>query len=360
VKKIPLIRNETWNSMVDTIGRRLPIRFEAGPNPRKWSHPWKITPSWQEGVEGESKGQWLFKIKPGFVNGVEVTIPTRVKNASARTIARLTEAKEDIKDPERMIDAFLTEWPSVEIGPTRVIGTGANPDDKIAGDALSEDGLSFTYEPVPKFFLNLGVTEAHTQITGNITSGISFIDGIEDTKTARRLRACEVSLWKDRPSAKFEVYPGSILDGSFGAIYITYNHSGGMKKNPYLRISEKFVPPIEPEDEMALLEGITDPEYDTRKLATIYFLSPEGVEPAAEMDATWTPYVEYNHFWNLAHSPQSIPDSVPIEPIRLTTGLAGGLADILIATILAPLNNQLNTALQILKSRNLRGAFWSL
>lgn len=346
--------------MVDTIGRRLPIRFEAGPNPRKWSHPWKITPSWQEGVEGESKGQWLFKIKPGFVNGVEVTIPTRVKNASARTIARLTEAKEDIKDPERMIDAFLTEWPSVEIGPTRVIGTGANPDDKIAGDALSEDGLSFTYEPVPKFFLNLGVTEAHTQITGNITSGISFIDGIEDTKTARRLRACEVSLWKDRPSAKFEVYPGSILDGSFGAIYITYNHSGGMKKNPYLRISEKFVPPIEPEDEMALLEGITDPEYDTRKLATIYFLSPEGVEPAAEMDATWTPYVEYNHFWNLAHSPQSIPDSVPIEPIRLTTGLAGGLADILIATILAPLNNQLNTALQILKSRNLRGAFWSL
>ena len=345
--------------MVDTIGRRLPIRFEAGPNPRKWSHPWKITPSWQEGVEGESKGQWLFKIKPGFVNGVEVTIPARVKNASARTIARLTEAKEDIKDPERMIDAFLTEWPSVEIGPTRVIGTGADPSG-IAGSALSDAGIKLIYEPVPKFFANLGVTSANTQITGNLTSGITFIDGIEDTKTARRLRACDVSLWKDRPSAKFEVYPGSLLDGSFGAIYITYNHSGGMKKNPYLRINSKFSPPPEPESEMALLEGITDPEYDLTKLATIYFVSPEGVEPAAELDSTWTPYVEYNHFWNLAHSPQSIPDSVPIEPIRLTTALAGGLADILIATILAPLNNQLNTALQILKSRNLRGAFWSL
>jgi hypothetical protein len=359
VKKIPIIRDETWNSMVDTIGRRLPIRFEAGPNPRKWSHPWKITPSWQEGVEGESKGQWLFKIKPGFVNGVEVTIPARVKNASARTIARLTEAKEDIKDPERMIDAFLTEWPSVEIGPTRVIGTGADPSG-IAGSALSDAGIKLIYEPVPKFFANLGVTSANTQITGNLTSGITFIDGIEDTKTARRLRACDVSLWKDRPSAKFEVYPGSLLDGSFGAIYITYNHSGGMKKNPYLRINSKFSPPPEPESEMALLEGITDPEYDLTKLATIYFVSPEGVEPAAELDSTWTPYVEYNHFWNLAHSPQSIPDSVPIEPIRLTTALAGGLADILIATILAPLNNQLNTALQILKSRNLRGAFWSL
>jgi hypothetical protein len=359
VKKIPVIRDETWNSMVDTIGRRLPIRFEVGPTPRKWSHPWKITPSWQEGVEGESKGQWLFKIKPGFVNGVEVTIPARVKNASARTIARLTEAKEDIKDPERMIDAFLTEWPSVEIGPTRVIGTGADPTG-IAGNALSDSGIKLNYEAVPKFFADLGVTSANTQITGNLTSGISFIDGQEDTKAARRLRACDVSLWKDRPSAKFEVYPGSLLDGSFGAIYITYNHSGGMKKNPYLRINSKFSPPPEPESEMALLEGITDPEYDLTKLATIYFVSPEGVEPAAELDATWTPYVEYNHFWNLAHSPQSIPDSVPIEPIRLTTALAGGLADILIATILAPLNNQLNTALQILKSRNLRGAFWSL
>lgn len=358
MKNIPLIRHETWNSLVDTISRRLPLRFEAGPNPRKWSHPWKISPFWDNGDEENGiAGQWLFKIKPGFVNGVEVTVPTRVKHAGERTLTRLTEAKEDIKDPERMVDAFLTEWPRVEIGSTRVIGTGAEPTG-LVGSALTS--IKVVYEPVPKFFANLGVTEAHIEFEGNITSGFTFKDGMEDPKTARRLRSCDVSLWKDRPSAKFEVYPGSILDGSFGAIYITYNHSGGMKKNPYLRISEKFVPPIEPESEMALLEGITDPEFDVLKVASIYFVSPPGVEPAAELDATWTPYVKYNHFWNLAHSPQSIPDATPIEPIRLTTALAGGLADILIATILAPLNNQLNQALQILKSRNLRGAFWSL
>ena len=360
MKRIPLIRHETWNAVVDTIGRRLPIIFEAGPNRRNWSHPWKITPTWQEGVEGESKGQWLFKIRPGFVNGVEVAVPARSKHVSDRTLRRLKEAGEDISKHDRMVDAFLTEWPSVEIGPTRVIGTGANPDDKIAGDALSEGGLSFTYEPVPEFFKNMEVTEAHTQITGNVSSGITFIDGIEDTKTARRLRACDVSLWKDRPSAKFEVYPGSLLEGIVGAIYVTYNHSGQMKKNAYLRVEEKFVPPIEPADGMALLEGITDPEVDFTKIATIYFVSPEGAEPAAELDSTWTPYVKYNHFWNLAHSPQSIPDATPIEPIRLMTALAGGLADILIATILAPLNAQLNQMLQILKSRNLAGRFWSL
>lgn len=358
MKNIPLIRHETWNSLVRDISRRRPLRFDPTPKPRAWSHPWKITPYWDGGNEAEgTKGQWLFRISPGFVNGVEVTAPTRVKHAGERTIARLKEAMEDIKSPDQKVDAFLTEWPSIEVGETRAIGTGAKSTGMV-GSALTN--IKSAYEPVPKFFTNLDVTEAHIGFEGNIFMGATFKNGIEDTKSTRRLRSCDVSLWKDRPSAKFEVYEGSILDGSFGAIYITYNHSRGIKKNPYLRISGKYVPPIVPESEMALLEGITDPEFDALKIASIYFVSPPGVEAEAPLDETWTPYVKYNHFWNLAHSPQSIPDSVPIEPIRLTTALAGGLADILIATILAPLNNQLNQALQILKSRNLQGAFWSL
>ena len=327
------------------------------PKPKRFSHPWKISAFWESDEEGqEGKGKWLFKIKPGFVNGVEVTVPTRVKHAGERTIKRLEDANEDIANKEKTVDAFLTEWPSVEVGSTRVIGTGAQAES--LGSSLS--GINVSYEPVPKFFADLGVTSANPQISGNLNSGINFKDQTEDTKTARRLRACDVSLWKDRPAAKFEVYEGSILDGTVGSIYITYGHSGGMKKNPYLRISSQFTQPIEPESEMALLEGITDPEFDVLKLATIYFVSPEGAEPAAPLDSTWTPYVQYSHFWNLAHSPQSIPDSTPIEPIRLTTPLLGGIANFTFATLLAPLNSQLNQALQTLKSRNLRGAFWSL
>ena len=358
MKNIPLIRHETWNTLVRDISRRRPLRFEPVPRPRRFSHPWKISAFWQaDDGQDQGKGQWLFKIKPGFVNGVEVTVATRVKHAGERTTKRLEDANEDIANKEQTVDAFLTEWPSVEVGSTRAIGTGAPPTG-FAGSALTK--IKLVYEPVPKFFLNLGVTEAHIEFEGNISSGATFKDGIEDTKTARRLRACDVSLWKDRPSAKFEVYEGSILDGTVGSIYITYNHSGGMKKNPYLRVSEKFVPPIQPESEMALLEGITDPEFDVLKLATVYFVSPEGVDPAAPLDSTWTPYVEYSHFWNLAHSPQSIPDSTPIDPIRLITPLLGGIANFTIATLLAPLNSQLNQAIQTLKSRNLRGAFWSL
>lgn len=351
MKNIPLIRHETWNSLVRDISRRRPLRFGPIPNPRKWEHPWTIKPSWND-----DEKQWFFKINPGFVNGVEVTVPTRVKHAGERTIKRLEDTKDDIANKEQTVDAFLTEWPSVEVGSTRVIGTGAQPE-SFGG---SSGSIKVSYEPVPKFFADLGVTSANPEISGNLNSGVTFKDQTEDTKTARRLRCCDVSLWKDRPSAKFEVYEGSILDGSMGAIYITYNHSGGMKKNPYLRISSQFTQPIEPESEMALLEGVSDPEFDVMMLATIYFVSEPGAEPSAPLDETWTPYVKYSHFWNLAHSPQSIPDSTPIEPIRLTTPLMGGIANLTITTLLAPLNSQLNQALQILKSRNLKGAFWSL
>lgn len=347
---IPLIRSEDWNRLMDLVSRRLPIIIKTTEK-KGWAHPWTITPTWDK-----DEKKWLFYMKPGFVNGVEVTAPTRVKYASKKTLDRLKDAGEKIGRDDKIVDALLTEWPRIEVGETRVIGTGA--EGSISASVSS--GIRVTYEPVPKFFADLGVTSANTEISGNLNSGITFKDKSEDEKKARRLRACDVSLWKDRPSAKFQVDPGNILAGIVGSIYITYSHLGGMKEYPYLRISPEFTPPIEPDSGMAMLEGITDPEYDTKKIATIYFVSPEGASPAAPLDDAWTPYVKYDQFWNLAHSPQSIPDSSPIEPIRLTTGLAGGLADIVIATILTPTNTLFNNALQILKSRNLKGAFWSL
>jgi hypothetical protein len=133
-----------------------------------------------------------------------------------------------------------------------------------------------------------------------------------------------------------------------------------MKENPYLQINAKFNPPPVPDSAMALLEGMTDPEYDLIKVATIYFLSPEGTEPGAELDSTWEPFVQYDIFWNLAHSPQSLPDPTPIDPLRFITPLGLGIANLPIAMILSPYNDMLNRAIQILKSRNLAGRFWSL
>jgi hypothetical protein len=78
------------------------------------------------------------------------------------------------------------------------------------------------------------------------------------------------------------------------------------------------------------------------------------------MDDTWTAFVKHEQFWNLCHAPQKIPDPTPIEPIRLQTGLAGGIADSIFSGLLAPGNDAFNSALQVLRNRNLAGRFWSL
>jgi hypothetical protein len=47
-------------------------------------------------------------------------------------------------------------------------------------------------------------------------------------------------------------------------------------------------------------------------------------------------------------------------PITLQTGLVGGIADSIFSSLLALGNDAYNTALQVLRNRNLAGRFWSL
>ncbi|MFN4942359.1 MAG: hypothetical protein ACK5G9_01045, partial [Akkermansiaceae bacterium] len=68
-RKVPIINHKTWNAMIDEVSRRLPLRFVR--TSRRWVHPWTIVPEWSDTAE-----QWVFRIRPGFVNGVEPEIST--------------------------------------------------------------------------------------------------------------------------------------------------------------------------------------------------------------------------------------------------------------------------------------------
>ena len=65
--KLPVLRHQTWNAMIDEIMRRLPIKFVRFG--QRWTHPWSIVPSWDPERE-----EWLLRIKPGFVNGLDAEI----------------------------------------------------------------------------------------------------------------------------------------------------------------------------------------------------------------------------------------------------------------------------------------------
>ena len=348
-RKVPIINSKTWNAMIDEVSRRLPLRFVR--TSRRWVHPWTIVPEWSDAAE-----QWVFRIRPGFVNGVEPEISTLAMLASERTLDRIEEETGSRPEKNQTVNALITEFPEIIVSSTRMIGKGANPNSV----SVSASGdVEVEFEGVPEFFTQFGVTNEKVVFRGNLNSGIQEVQ-YESESDPPLLRACDVVLYLDRAAARLDVIQGNpFLDNYSALLVINYGRSTPPRKRPWLTVTSKYKPIVEV-DMGNLLEGTADPEFDAIKIATIYFLSPPGYSPDLPMDVTWTPFVKHDQFWNLCHAPQRIPDPTPIEPIRLITGLAGGIADSIFSSLLAPGNDAFNSALQVLRNRNLAGRFWSL
>ncbi len=348
-RKVPIINHKTWNAMIDEVSRRLPLRFVR--TSRRWVHPWTIVPEWSD-----IAGQWVFRIRPGFVNGVEPEITTLAMLASERTLDRIEEETGKRPVNKQSVNALITEFPQIIVTGTRSIGKGANPE----STSVSMSGnVAVQFESVPEFFIQFGVTKETVVFQGNLNSGIQEVQ-YQSADDPPLLRACDVVLYVDRAAAKLDIIRGNPFLDSYGALLaITYGRSTPARERPWLDVTPKYTPLAELELGN-LLEGIADPEFDAIKIATIYFLSPPGFSPELPMDHTWTAFVKHDQFWNLCHAPQKIPDPTPIEPIRLQTGLLAGIADSIFSSLLAPGNDDFNTALQVLRNRNLAGRFWSL
>ncbi len=349
-RKVPIINSKTWNAMIDEVSQRLPLRFVRRSS--RWVHPWKIMPEWNEAMD-----KWVFRIRPGFVNGVEPEISTLARLASDRTLDRIEEDTGTRPGGKDTINALITESPFIPVSGLRAIGKGANPE---SVSVSSGGNLRVEFEAVPEFFSQFGVTEEKMEFQGNLNTGIQEVQTESTGEPPALLRACDVVLYIDRLAAKLDIIRGNPLIDSFSAlITIGYGRTSEARERPWLNVMAKYVPVIA-EDPADILKGISDPEFDAIKIATIFFVSPRGYSPVKPMDETWVPFVRHDQFWNLAHAPQRIPDPTPVEPIRLITGLAGGIADSIFSSLLAPGNDAYNTALQTLRSRNLAGRFWSL
>jgi hypothetical protein len=348
-RKVPIIHHQTWNAMIEEVSRRLPLRFVR--TSRRWVHPWTIVPEWSDTAE-----LWVFRIRPGFVNGVEPEISTMAMLASERTLDRIEEETGTRPEKDQSVEALITESPQIPVAGTRIIGKGADPD---SVSVSTSGNIAVEFEAVPEFFIQFGVTDEKVVFQGNLNSGIQEVQS-ESAGESPLLRACDVVLYVDRTAAKLDVIQGNpFLDNFSTSLVINYGRSTPARKRPWLHVTAKYKPSVEV-DMGNLLEGTADPEFDAIKIATIYLLSPPKFSPELPIDDTWTAFVKHDQFWNLCHAPQRIPDPTPIEPIRLQTNLAAGIADPIISSLLAPGNDAYNIALQVLRNRNLAGRFWSL
>lgn len=348
---VPALNPATWNTMVDTLAKRLPIRcVRTG---KRWQHPWKISPEWSDNLG------WVFRVNPGFVNGRTPAISTPAATAPARTLDRIEAETDKRPSGEKHVDAWLTDRPVIELGSTRIIGKGASPEEVIAAD---DGAINIRFEAVPKFFSTQGVTSESVIFRGGFNSGLQVVANEDPTQKQSPpiLRAADVVLSVDRVTARLDLMRGNGMIDGFNALYsVVYGRTAPSRVRPRLATVTKFT--AKPETELAdFLQEMTDQQQDRIKIATVYLLSPKDTPPSAVPDGKWRAFIAHDVFWNLAHAPAVLPHPQDFEPLRIRTGLIGGLADTIFAGVLSPINDSMSIVTALFNQRNLAGKFWTL
>lgn len=354
---IPSISAKSWNEIIDVVSSRLPMRFVDVGN--GWRHPWHVEPEWKRNnlENDDGAGEWVFRIKPGFVNGVDPDVVTRAELCQPRTLDRMegeTGKRPAKKEP---VEALVTESPEIPLGATRLIGDGAG---MTSFDVSASGAIASGFEAVPEFFRSRGVKTQSVKFGGNLNTGIVEIATPEEDGPKSILRACDVVLTVDRLRAIVEVYPGiAALDGFSAWLYVRYGRNSPPRERPRLQVMDRYTPRIDVDAGGIMLDAI-DPEEDQLKIATIYLLSPAGWNASLPPDGRWNAYVQHSVFWNLNHAAAEIPDPPPMMPLTMRTGLIAGIGDAIGNTILAGLNDAWSQALEQSRSVSMRGRFWTL
>ena len=349
-----MIAADAWNNLVAGIRRAWPLRgVRCATSPRPsgvivsgsassmWRHPWFVTARYEFNDDGS--GEWRAFIIPGFVNGRDAHIAMPAdwpeKGADAR-------------------DVPLTDEPA----PHLVLDGWRNPLVPASVSAsLSGDIIAAPAEGYPPYFAKLGVKPAAKG--GNVTKP-GALEGEADETRTREIRAMDVVLSKARIGTRLNIdVHDPLLDAQTESISTVFLNdylrtTGGRAK---LRAVAKYVPPEE--QSLALMYGTLlnagDAQYDDLKMATVWIVSPPGAASDDEPDETWTPYPQHFVFWNLQHASRLIPPKAPSEPLRLHTGLAGGIGDRINDAMLSFVNDSNAEAEAFFGQADARGIFWN-
>lgn len=284
------------------------------PDATAWRHPWTTEARWNPEDE-----RWEARVSvPGFVNGLEPTVATP-------------------NDPA----VSLLEYPWLPM-PFRTVG----------GDG---DGI-------PAYFSALGAKAPATGgAAANDVGGVTITESLEDEVPRRTLAAGDLFLAQARPTYRSTV---TVVDptGASGLVVdygVTYDTStlDSVGSRCRLRVASQF-PEVRKPTWMDRFMGTWQDEGEDRlQVSTLFLLSPENAE--GEPDATWTPYVQHHLFWNLRYGAKNQIPKAPIQPIRITTGLLGGLGDAIGNQILAPINELTQKLDNALSMTTPEGRFWT-
>lgn len=348
---VPIIRAADWNAARALSRRNRPL---SGTGVRlmwtsdgvwieladdsSFDHPWELSCRWRPDDTLELGGEWVGAVRPGFVNGRDVTI----------------EATQQVEGETTKIHVPLTDDPAPELSlgsyrdPTAPSGFGATDD----GELVTMPG-----EGYPRYFEQLGVKPAWKG--GRIGEDAPN----DDPNRTRQIRASDIVLITPRIGTAQQVEVRDPFTDAQTVEISTVYRSGRLANAPsrnYLVSLPKWTPTAGPTALDRLMGTAVETEQDELRIATVYFVSPEDTPDDAEVDALWTPYPAYAVFWNLNWASRAQTALVPSPPMSLHTGLAFGIADTLFNALLSPVNDFFNQVESLLGAADYSGRYWSI
>lgn len=297
-------------------------------------HEWQVRCFTAEAGEGTGTIEWRAHITPGFVNGRDVSIVA--------------------KD----VPSALTDDPR----PSLKLSGWRNPlsPGEVRASADGNRLLAAAGDGYPPFFNQLGV--ALPAPGGDAFQDTSLQSPDEPNRT-RQIRALDIVLTVPRISASQQVTLRSGTAGDPQIVEIQTVFTNTAVRNavaPFrLQTFSKWEAPVQPSPFELLAGTASDPQTDELRIATVWMVSPPDADPLADPDPTWTPYPQHFVFRNLNYATRNKVPDAPQTPIRLQTGLLGGSADQIFASLLSPLNDQYATLNAYLGAANFAGEFWT-
>ncbi|MDR3406388.1 MAG: hypothetical protein P4L99_28140 [Chthoniobacter sp.] len=343
--RVPTIFARAWNSVRDMARRNRPfqgvgiyltwtkdgviVSLKPG---ALFKHPWQLSCSWRADSKVQpAGGQWVATVNPGFLNCGDVSI------SESRVVKGvLTDGDYTLIDetpPSLIFDSLRNP-----AGSSGLVVTDAGELQQGAGEGY------------PAFFTSLGVVPV-------AKAGDPNQDNSDPNRT-RQIRACDIILVTQRPSAAQQVtVQSATLDAQDVSVSTTI--TAALPDPPRLSVVPQWSPPIQPTAADVLNGDAVEPTTDQIKIATLYLVSPADADPEAPPDETWTPYPLYFVFWNLAHCSQAPVLVAPPDPLKLSVPLAAGVGQSLVNAMLANVNDQESLTAAYLNTVSFQGLYWA-